>query len=140
MSEQNKSRIREFLDRVLSAGEISATGDYFHEDIVEEVPFPGQGPGLAGLKETLIALKEAFPDMQWHVDEQIAEDNRVLTRFVWKGTHRGNFLGIPATNRAVSVWGMVIDQFDGTKVRSTRILMDTMSLMQQLGVLQGAPG
>lgn len=140
MSEQNKSRIREFLDRVLSEGEISATGDYFHEDIVEEVPFPGQGPGLAGLKETLAALREAFPDMQWHVDEQIAEDNRVLTRFFWEGTHRGNFLGIPATNRAVSVWGMVIDQFDGTKVRSTRILMDTMSLMQQLGVLQGGPG
>jgi steroid delta-isomerase-like uncharacterized protein len=140
MTEQNKARIKEFLDRVLSAGEISATGDYFHEDMVEEVPFPGQGPGLAGLKETLGALRAAFPDMRWRVDEQIAEDNRVLTRFVWEGTHRGNFLGMPATNRTVSVWGMVIDQFDGTKVRSTRILMDTMSLMQQLGALQGAPG
>lgn len=135
MSDQNKARIAEFLDRVLSSGEISATGEYFHDDIVEEVPFPGQG--LAGLKDTLTSLRIAFPDMRWSVHEQIAEDSRVLTRFVWEGTQRGNFLGLPPTNRAVSVWGMVIDQFEGSKVKSTRILMDTMGLMQQLGTLPG---
>ena len=135
MSEQNKARIVEFLDRVLSSGEISAAGEYFHADMVEEVPFPGQGPGLKGLVETLTALRVAFPDMRWHVQEQIAEDNRVLTRFIWEGTQLGVFLGLPPTNRAVSVWGMVIDKFEGSKIKSTRILMDTMGLMQQLGAL-----
>ena len=139
MSEKNKARIAEFLDRILSSGEISATDEYFHADMVEEVPFPGQGPGLAGLKETLAALRTAFPDMRWSVQEQIAEDSRVLTRFVWEGTQRGDFLGILPTNRAVSVWGMVIDQFEGSKVKSTRILMDSMGLMQQLGALPSAP-
>ena len=67
MSEENKACIAEFLDRVLSSGEISATDEYFHSDMVEEVPFPGQGPGLAGLKETLAALRTAFPDMRWSV-------------------------------------------------------------------------
>jgi steroid delta-isomerase-like uncharacterized protein len=138
MIEQNKARIREFLDRALTRGDINATGDYFHTDMVEESPFPGQGPGLAGLKDTLSMLRQAFPDMHWRVEEQMAEDNRVLTRFVWQGTHRGDFLGIPSTNRVVSVWGMVIDQFDGPKVRSTRILMDTLSLMQQLGTSPGS--
>ena len=139
MSEHNKAHIAEFLNRVLTSGEISATGDYFHYDMVEEVPFPGQGPGLAGLMETLAGLRTGFPDMRWRVEEQIAEDSRVLTRFVWVGTQRGDFLGIPPTHRAVSVWGMVIDQFEGPKVKSTRILMDTMGLMQQLGALPGAP-
>ena len=139
MSEHNKARIAEFLERALSSGEISAAGEYFHDDMVEEVPFPGQGPGLVGLKETLAALRTAFPDMRWSVQEQIAEDSRVMTRFVWEGTQRGDFLGIPPTSRAVCVWGMVIDQFEGSKVKSTRILMDTMGLMQQLGALPGAP-
>lgn len=139
MSEHNKVRIAEFLSRVLSSGEISATGEYFHEDMVEEVPFPGQGPGLEGLKDTLAALRMAFPDMRWTVQEQIAEDSRVLTRFVWEGTQRGDFLGIPPTHRTVSVWGMVIDQFEGPKVKSTRLIMDTMGLMQQLGALPGPP-
>ena len=140
MSEHNKARIAEFLDRVLSRGDISATGEYFHGDMVEEVPFPGQGPGLAGLQETLTGLRTAFPDMRWSVQEQIAQDNRVLTRFIWEGTQHGSFLGMPPTHRAVSVWGMVIDQFDGDKVKSTRILMDTLGLMQQLGAIPGAPG
>jgi steroid delta-isomerase-like uncharacterized protein len=139
MSDDHKARIREFLDRVLTRGEINATGDYFHNDVVEEVPFPGQGPGLNGLKETLTHLRRAFPDAQWRVEEQIAEDNRVLTRFVWLGTHQGEFLGIPATNRVIQVWGMVIDRFEGQKVTSTRILLDTWSLMQQLGVVPAAP-
>lgn len=135
MSEDNKARIREFIDRVLTAGEIDATGDYFHGDVVEEVPFPGQGPGLQGLKETLTRFRQAFPDWQWRVEEQIAEGNNVLTRFIWSGTHQGEFLGIPATNRVVRVWGMVIDRFEERKVKSTRILLDTLSLMQQLGVV-----
>ena len=139
MSEDNKAHIREFIDRVLTADEIDATGDYFHDDMVEEVPLPGQGPGLEGLKETLTRIRQAFPDMHWSIEEQMAEDNRVLTRFLWSGTHQGEFFGIPATNRVVRVWGMVIDRFEGRKVKSTRILMDTLSLMQQLGVVPAAP-
>jgi steroid delta-isomerase-like uncharacterized protein len=138
MSEANKARIREFIDRVLTAGEIDATGDYFHGDMVEEVPLPGQGPGLEGLKETLTRLRQAFPDMHWRIEEQLAEDNKVLTRFRWSGTHQGECFGVPATHRVVRVWGMVIDRFEGRKVQSTRILMDTLSLMQQLGVVPAA--
>jgi predicted ester cyclase len=108
MSEDNKARIEEFIDRVLTAGEIDATGDYFHQDMVEEVPLPGQGPGLEGLKEILTRMRRAFPDVHWRVEEQMAKDNRVLTRFLWSGTHQGEFLGIPPTNRMVRVWGMVI--------------------------------
>lgn len=139
MLEQNKAIVREFLHRVLSLGDIAATGDYFHSDMVEEVPLPGQGPGLDGLKETLLGLRTAFPDMRWDVEEQMAEDNRVLTRFVWHGTHRGAFLGMPPTQKSVSVSGMVIDRFEGAKVKSTRIVMDTLGLMQQLGTLPGGP-
>ena len=139
MSEDNETRIREFIDRVLTAGEIDATGDYFHDDVVEEEPLPGQGPGLHELKETLIRIRHAFPDSKWSIEEQIVEDNKVLTRFIWSGTHQGEFLGIPPTNRVVRVWGMVIDRFEGRKVKSTRILLDMLGMMQQLGVIPAAP-
>src|SRR5256886_6659002 len=139
MSEDNETRIREFIDRVLTAGEIDATGDYFHDDVVEEEPLPGQGSGLHGLKETLIRIRHAFPDSKWSIEEQIAEDNKVLTRFIWSSTHQSELLGIPPTNRVVRVWGMVIDRFEGRKIKSTRILLDTVSMMQQLGVVPAAP-
>ena len=135
MSDRNKARVGEFLDRVLTGGDIEATGDYFERDMVEEMPFPGQGPGLDGLKETLIRIRSAFPDSNWTVEEQIAEGDKVLSRFVWSGTHQGEFLGIPATHRPIRVWGMVIDRFAGEKIVSTRILMDMFGMMMQLGVI-----
>jgi predicted ester cyclase len=138
MSDSNKTRVSEFLARVLTGGDIEATGEYFEADMVEEMPFPGQGPGLDGLKETLIRIRSAFPDSTWTVEEQIAEGDKVLTRFVWSGTHEGDFLGIPATHRPINVWGMVIDRFAGQRIISTRILMDMFGMMMQLGVI--SPG
>src|SRR3954463_3710423 len=102
--------ILEFVDKVLSGGDVDATGDYFWEDFVEEVPLPGQGPGLEGLQEVLRAMKAAFPDIHWKMDEQMCDGDRVMSRFVWTGTHLGAFVGIPPTGRPVSVWGVVIDQ------------------------------
>lgn len=132
---ENKSAIvRQFIERVLNDGNIEATGEYFWDDVVEEVPFPGQGPGLHGLKEVLSGLRMAFPDMNWVVEEQVEDADKVVSRFTWSGTHRETFLGVPATGRPVTVWGMVIDKFEGEKIRSTRIIMDALGLMAQLGV------
>lgn len=124
--------IREFIERVLNQGDIEATANYFWPDVVEEVPLPGQGPGLDGLKEVLRGLRVAFPDLRWVVEEQIEEGDKVVTRFTWTGTHQGPFLGISPTGRFVTVWGMVIDHFRGEKVESTRIIMDSLGLISQL--------
>ena len=109
MSGDNKARIREFSEKVLTAGEIDATGDYFHSDVVEEVPFPGQSPGLDGLKETLTRIRHAFLDLHWSVEEQIAEDNKILTRFLESGTHQGEFLGIsrPTAWSRSEAWSLI---------------------------------
>lgn len=132
---QNNSQIiRRFIEEVLNRGNIEATGQFFWEDVVEQVPFPGQGPGLEGLKDVLCGMRIGFPDMHWSVEEQIAEGDKVLTRFEWTGTHRGEFLGVPATGRPVKVWGTVIDRLQDGKIKETRIIMDALGLMMQLGV------
>lgn len=127
--------VRGFIEETINRGRIESAGDYFRDDMVEQVPFPGQGPGLQGLKDVLRGLLLAFPDMHWSVEEQITEGDRVLTRFEWTGTHRGAFLGVPATGRAVKVWGMVIDRIQEGRIKDTRILMDMLGLMIQLGVV-----
>ncbi len=137
--QSNSDVVRGFIEQVLNQGNIEAAGQFFWEDMVEQVPFPGQGPGLAGLKDVLRGLRAAFPDMHWTIQEQIAQGDKVLTRFEWTGTHRGAFLGVPATDRPVRVWGMVIDRLEGGKIKETRILMDTLGLMMQLGVVPPPP-
>jgi len=134
--QSNSSVVRQFIEEVLNQGKIDAAEKFFWEDMVEQVPLPGQGPGLDGLKNVLRGLRAAFPDMHWIIQEQISEGDRVLSRFEWTGTHRGTFLGVPATERPVTVWGMVIDRLEGGKIKGTRIIMDTLGLMMQLGVVQ----
>lgn len=131
----NSHVVRQFIEEVLNQGEIDAAGQFFWKDMVEQAPLPGQGPGLEGLKDVLRGLRTAFPDMHWEIQEQISEGAKVLTRFEWTGTHGGTFLGIPATERPVTVWGMVVDRLEGGKIKETRIIMDTLGLMMQLGVV-----
>lgn len=129
------SVVREFVEEVLNQGRIDSAERFFWDDMIEQVPFSGQGPGLQGLKEVLRGMRAAFPDMHWRVEEQLVDGDRVLTRFEWTGTHRDAFLGVPATGKAVKVWGMVIDRFQEGRIKQTRIIMDTLGLMMQLGAV-----
>jgi len=131
----NRTIVRNFVEEVINRGNIDATGQYFREDMVEQVPFPGQGPGIAGLQDVLRGMRTAFPDLHFAIEEQIAEGDKVLTRFEWTGTHRAEFLGVPATGRPVKVWGMVMDRLVDGKIKDTRIIMDTLGLMIQMGVI-----
>jgi steroid delta-isomerase-like uncharacterized protein len=135
MSRDNATIVRRFVDEVITQGNIQAAAQYVWEDVIEQVPLPGQGPGLDGLKDILRAMRAAFPDIVFSIEEQVAERDKVASRFEWTGTHRGEFLGIPATGRTVRVWGIVIDRLEDGRIKDTRILMDTVGLLGQLGVL-----
>lgn len=108
------------------------------EDFVELDPLPGQRQGREGLKEVIGMMRTAFPDLHWAVEETVVSGDKVVSRFTWTGTHRGTFLGIPATGKSVSVKGVVIDRVLDGKMTDSRILMDTFGLMQQLGVVSTA--
>ena len=134
MTQDNSTIVRRFIEETINQGRIDSAAQFVWEDVVEQVPLPGQGPGLEGLKETLRGMRSAFPDLFFSVEEQIADGDKVLTRFEWTGTHRGEFVGIPATGRSVKVWGMVIDRLENSRIKDTRIIMDMLGLMMQLGV------
>jgi predicted ester cyclase len=123
------------VDEVITNGNIEAAAKYAWEDVVEQAPLPGQGPGLSGLKDIIRAMRTGFPDIVFSIHEQIAEGDKVVSRFEWVGTHEGRFLDIPPTGRSVRVWGMVIDRLKDGRIKDTRIIMDTLGLMTQLGVL-----
>jgi steroid delta-isomerase-like uncharacterized protein len=137
MAQSNAEIVRRFADEVISRGEIDRAGEFAWEDVVEQVPLPGQGPGLEGLKDILRAMRTGFPDLVFSTLEQISEGDKVASRFEWTGTHRGTFLGIPPTGKAVRVWGIVIDRLVEGRIKETRIIMDTMGMLMQLGTMGG---
>jgi steroid delta-isomerase-like uncharacterized protein len=139
MAQDNATIVRSFVEEVITRGNIEAAAQYVWEDVVEQVPLPGQGPGLDGLKDIIRAMRAGFPDIVFSIQEQIAEHDKVASRFEWTGTHHGTFLGIPSTGRQVRVWGIVFDRLEDGRINDTRIIMDSLGMMAQLGVLPPSP-
>ena len=135
MTQDNSAIIRRFVDEVINQGKIDSARDFVWEDVVEQVPLPGQGPGLEGLKDVLRGMRSAFPDIEFSIKEQVCEGDKVASRFEWTGTHKAEFMGVPATGRQVRVWGVVIDRLEAGRIKDTRILMDALGLIMQLGAL-----
>jgi steroid delta-isomerase-like uncharacterized protein len=136
MPEQvNIAVLKRFIEEVINQGNLDAADEIVEENFVELDPLPGQRQGREGLKEVIGMMRAAFPDIHWVADETIAAGEKVVTRFTWTGTHRGTFLGIPATGKNITVKGVVIDRLSGGKMADSRILMDTLGMMQQLGVV-----
>ena len=136
--QDNATIVRRFADEVITQGQIDRTAEFVWEDVVEQVPFPGQGPGVEGLKDVLRGMRSAFPDLVFAIEEQVAQGDKVASRFEWTGTHQGEFLGVPATGRKVRVWGIVIDRLVEGRIKDTRIIMDIFGLMMQLGAIPGS--
>jgi steroid delta-isomerase-like uncharacterized protein len=135
LAQDNSAIVRRFVDEVINQGKMGSAEEFVWEDVVEQVPLPGQGPGLEGLKDVLRGMRSAFPDIDFSIKEQVCEGDKVVSRFEWTGTHKAEFMGVPATGRQVRVWGVVIDRLEAGRIKDTRILMDALGLMMQLGAL-----
>jgi steroid delta-isomerase-like uncharacterized protein len=81
------------------------------------------------------ALRDAFPDVHITIEDQVAEGDRVVTRWTARGTHTGAFQGIPPTGKRGSMTGIDINRFADGKVVECWTNADDLGLLQQLGVI-----
>ncbi len=135
---------KEVMDRiareVMNGRNLAVIDEVAAEDFVEHDPPPGQGPGREGFKRFLAEeLFVGFPDLRWEIEEQIAGGEKLVSRFTWYGTHEGAFLGLPPTGKRVAVKGVVIDRVVGGRWTESRILMDNLGMMMQLGAIPPPP-
>jgi steroid delta-isomerase-like uncharacterized protein len=135
MHTDNAAIVQRFIDEVINHGRYEVCDEIVAEDFLELEPLPGQREGREGLKEIIAMMRSAFPDIHWVTNESISSGDKVVTRFTWTGTQRGDFLGVPATGRPVTVKGVVIDRLVNGRMTDSRILMDTFGMMMQLGII-----
>ncbi len=79
-------------------------------------------------------LRKAFPDISWSMEELFTEEDRVITRWIFRGTHEGEFMGIPSTGNRVEVSGIIMSRIENGKVVEDREEFDQMGMMLQLGM------
>jgi steroid delta-isomerase-like uncharacterized protein len=133
-AEQNKAVVRRFIDEVISGGNV----DLIDELVAPDYVYHGPGmevPGPEGLKQVFTMLRTAFPDWSESVEELIAEGDRVVFRVTGRGTHRGDFMGVPPTGKAVTMPGIDIVRIVDGRLAEHWAQFDQIGMMRQLGVM-----
>ena len=98
---------------------------------------PSSRPDPLSREQTIEAgksLRQAFPDAAYSLEEMIASGDKVITRFVMRATHLGEFQGVPATGKRIELSGIAIVRLENGKVGEEREDSDMLGLMQQLGL------
>lgn len=94
----------------------------------------GRGTGPTVYRRQVERFVAAFPDLKFTVEDTISEKDKLVVVWTVTGTHRGSFLGIPATNKKASVSGITIHQIADGKILESTAVWDTIGLVQELGV------
>jgi steroid delta-isomerase-like uncharacterized protein len=137
LTETNKALSRRFLEEVFNKGKLNVLDEIIAKDHVSTGPgtLPGLPTGPEGQKQLVTVYRNAFPDVHFTVDEQIAEGDKVVTRWTGRGTHKGELLGIPATGKSSTVTGIAVDWIVNGKIAESWGIFDQFGMMQQLGVI-----
>lgn len=133
MNTNGKTISRRFFEEILSRGNFELVDELFTADYDAHTPI-GVFEGLKGAKQFASGLREAFPDLDVEVKEQVVEGDKVATLWRARGTHQGNFGGIPATGKSMEINGITMFRVADGKVLESWGFADMMSLMKQLGV------
>ena len=131
----NKASVRRFYDEVFNKKNRAAIDEFIDPNHVDHAAPPGTPGGLEGAKQTLTMYLTAFPDLYFTVEDIIAEGDKVVTRLTARGTQQGEFMGIPPTGKKATVKAIDINRIVGGKSIEHWLEMDTLGLMQQLGVV-----
>lgn len=130
MSEDNEAVVRRVQEEVINGKNL---------DLLDELLSPGyvwHGPGQDAGKEAYEAYLSAFPDLKMTTKDQFSAGDKVVTRFVSEGTHRGDLPSIPATGKHVAgVEGIFISRVENGKIVEEWEQFDELGMMKQLGIL-----
>jgi steroid delta-isomerase-like uncharacterized protein len=138
-TEENKALVHRWF-AAFSSGDVAAVDDLYAADVVDHSPaVPNQAPGREGIKQIVTSFRAAYPDLAFTVEDQIADGDKVASRWTARGTNTGAFMGMPATGKPVTIAGMLIVRVAGGAMVESWVNFDALGMLQQLGVVP-APG
>jgi steroid delta-isomerase-like uncharacterized protein len=137
MDETNGRVMQRAFDEIMKRGHVDAIDELFASDFAGHDTSGGTF-GREEFKEGVLAMLSAFSDRQVVIADQVVAGDKVTTRWTATGVHSGDFNGIPATGRHVSLTGISIDRIAGGKIVESWEVTDDAGLLRQLGVLPSA--
>ena len=136
--EQNKLVARRFFEDAYNTGNVDLLDQLLAPTYVDQKAPHGTLPGPEGIKQVISMFRVAFPDLHFAIEDQVAEGDKVVTRYTFSGTQKGQLMGIPATGKHVIITGISIYRIANGKMQDAWIEYDMLGLMQQIGVVPAA--
>lgn len=134
-TEQHKKAARRFIEEGLNKKNMAEFDLYFSPNVINHTVPPNLPPGIEGRKLFMATFLNAFPDLHFHIDDLLAEGDKLVTRWTATGTHLANLMGIPPTGKSAVVTGIIMERFEnGLSVENWGVF-DELGLMQQLGII-----
>ena len=134
-TEGNKALVRRVYEAAWNQGNRAVVDAVYAPHYVHPDPLPGYGPGLTDLKPGIEGIRRVFPDVHIAIEDQMAEGDKVASRWTMRGTHRGELLGIPPTGKPATFTGLVITRLSAGRIAEEWENFDQLGLLQQLDVI-----
>lgn len=129
----NKEIVRRYQE-ACNRNDLGALDQLVAADVISHNAAPGLPPGLEGGKMAHRATLAAFPDLHYHIEDLIAEGDRVAMRFRLHCTHKGEFMGLPPTGKEITLDGISIFRLEGGKIVEHWAVQDGLRLVTLLGL------
>ena len=140
-ADENKTVVRRFNEitqQFFRGGDVSGLDEVCAPDFVHHGPGM-MPPDLAGLKQMAPIFRTAFPDVELVTEDLVAEGDRVVDRVTVRGTHQGEFMGIPPSGKRFEMQEIHIARVVDGKIVERWTQFDMFSLLQQIGGIPGSP-
>ena len=138
-AQENKKKARRLMEEAFGQGKPELVNDLLDPDFVRYDPYieAGEVRGVETVKENIVWFRNVFPDLTCTIEEQLAEGEKVVSRWTVRGTHQGDeFFGVPASGERVEMSGTQIDRFDQSgKIIEERAEFDLLGAMRQMGAM-----
>ena len=134
-TETNKAVVHRYVEDGYNAGNMAVIDELFATEFVNHDPSAPTVRDLEGLKQLILAQHAAFADVRTTIEDLVADGDKVVKRFIVRGTHTGDFNGIPATGKQFTLEGIDILRLVNGKIQEIWIGYDMLGVLQQLGVM-----
>ena len=137
-TEENKATARRFMEESFGGGKPEIVDELLDPDFVRYDPYieAGEVRGVQTVKDNIVWFHNVFPDLTCTIEDQVAEGEKVVSRYTIRGTHQGEeFFGVPASGKRLEMRGIQIDRFEGGKLVEERAEFDLLGVLQQLGAV-----
>jgi steroid delta-isomerase-like uncharacterized protein len=136
--ENNKTLVRRWIE-LWNNQNVAAVDELVTTDFVRHDPNTPEVRGATAEKQLITMVLTAFPDIHFTIEDLVAEGDMAAGRYTLRGTHQGEWLGIPPTHKAVTLTVSEFYRIAEGKIAEQWVLLDALGMLQQLGVIP-APG